>query len=118
MVLRDQREMSSPKFGACFVASSASMILSGISGVASVAPQGQNWQPVTFARGWARGGEVYFTSSTTTASVHLVMAVVVSGHYEVTLGALVSSWPQSKPFLAGLVNTLLSRITSSSSSAA
>ena len=118
MVFRDQREMSSPKFGACFVASSASMILSGNSGVASVAPQGQNWQPVTFARGWARGGEVYFAPSTTTAPLHLVMAVVVSGHYEVTLGALVSSWPQSKPFLAGLVNTLLSRITSSSSSAA
>src|SRR5664280_2397906 len=38
MVLRDQREMSSPKFGACFVASSASMILSGNSGVTSVAP--------------------------------------------------------------------------------
>ncbi len=118
MVLRDQREMSSPKFGACFVSSSASVILSGNSGVTSVAPQGQNWQPVTFARGWARGGEVYFAPSTTSAPLHLVMAVVVSGHYEVTLGALVSSWPQSKTFLAGLVNTLLSRITSSSSSAA
>ena len=79
MVRRDQKEMSTSKFGACFVTSSASTILSGNSGVTSFAPQGQNWQPVTFARGWARGGEVYFAPSTTSAPLHLVMAVVVSG---------------------------------------
>ena len=117
MVRRDLAEMSSPKFGACFAASNASLILSANSGATRVAPLGQGWQPITFIHGWSRGGVVTFSPTATTTSLHLVMVVASSGHYEVTLGALVASWPKSKLFLTGLVNTLLSRITSSGSSA-
>ena len=47
--------------------------------------------------------------------LHLVMAVSTAGHYEVTLGALVGQWPEAKGLVANLVNTLVSRITSTSS---
>jgi hypothetical protein len=117
MVRHDLAEMSSPKFGACFAASNASLILSANSGATRVAPPGQGWLPITFIHGWSRGGVVTFSPTATTTPLHLVMVVATSGHYEVTLGALVASWPKSKLFLTGLVNTLLSRITSSSSSA-
>jgi hypothetical protein len=46
------------------------------------------------------------------------MVVVASGHYEVTMGAIVASLPKTKFLLASLTDTLLSRITSTSSSAA
>ena len=117
MVRRDKAEMSSPKFGGCFVASNASLLLSASSGATSTVATGERWQPSTFVSGWSRGGVVLLARSATISSLHLVMVVVASGHYEVTMGALVSSWPGSKFFLNGLVNTLLSRVTSTSSSA-
>jgi hypothetical protein len=40
------------------------------------------------------------------------------GHYEVTLSAIVGSFAKSKKVLGTLVNTLLSRMTTSSSTAA
>jgi hypothetical protein len=49
--------------------------------------------------------------------VHLVMVVITHGHYEVTLSAIVGSFAKSRKVLASLVNTLLSRMTTSSSTA-
>ncbi len=117
MVKRDVAEMSKKDFGACFAASNASLILSGNSGAATIGSPGTNWQPQTFTRGWSRGGVVTLTQLGATVPVHLVMVEAAAGHFEVTLGALVTSWPQSESFLANLVNTLLSRITSTTSTA-
>jgi hypothetical protein len=49
------------------------------------------------------------------AALHLVMVEITSGHYEVTLGVLVASWPKSERFISNLVSTLLSRMKSTTS---
>jgi hypothetical protein len=73
---------------------------------------------VTFVRGWSRAGVENFSLPGVPGPLHLVMVVVASGHYEVTMGAIVASLPKTKFLLASLTDTLLSRITSTSSSAA
>ena len=50
-----------------------------------------------------------------TTNVHLVEVVITHGHYEVTLDALVASLTKTETLLAQLVDTLLGRMTSSSS---
>jgi hypothetical protein len=49
--------------------------------------------------------------------LYLVVVLISSGHYEVTLGVLVRQWPKSEGFISNLASTLLSRTTSPSSSA-
>ena len=44
--------------------------------------------------------------------------VVVQGHFEVTLSALVGEWPRSERVVAGVVNTLLARVSSTTATAA
>jgi hypothetical protein len=117
MVRRDVTEMSERNFGSCFTQSSAELIIAGTGGVKSDVAHASNWTPVTYAHGWARGGVVEMVLPGVTSPLRLVMVVTSIGHYEVTLGALVASWPNSRPFLAGLVNILKSRMSSSASSA-
>ena len=117
MVQRDQREMARPGFGACFVASNATLVLSANSGRTVRASAGTAWRPRTFTPGFSRGGVVALDQLGVRSPLHLVMAEIVAGHYEVTFGALVTSWPRSAPFLANLVNTLLARITTTTSAA-
>ena len=117
MVHRDVVEMSRRNFGACFAASSGSLIVSAFGHETVRSSLATNWTPRTFARGWARGGEVPLHVPGVAGLVHLVMLEATNGHYEVTFGALVTQWPHSQLFLANVVNTLKSRISSTTSSA-
>lgn len=117
MVHRDTQEMSKANFGACFVTSNVALF-DGIVGTKSPSGNvGVNFRPVTFEHGFVRGGEAELTLPGSTGSAHLVSVELTSGHYEVTMGALVTKWPQSKEFISNLANILLSRITSSTSKA-
>ena len=119
MVHEDVGEMSMSQFGPCFVASQVA-ILKAVADDSSSAPTvapGTNWQPLTFAKAWSRAGEESLTLPTYTGTLHLVMVVMATGHFETTMGALVSSWPQSQSFLANAVNTLLSRMISPNAAA-
>ncbi|MDE3064103.1 MAG: hypothetical protein KGJ36_00340 [Acidobacteriota bacterium] len=118
MVNRDRAEMSDPRFGSCFAAANAAMILTYVNGTVPGAAPGATWRPATYVRGWARGGETLVRLPGVAAPVHLVVAVVATGHFEVTLTALVARWPQSRGFLAGVVNTLIGRTASPSATAA
>lgn len=111
MVAKDTAEMSMQQFGGCLVASNASLILSQYKSNVPKVPEGANWRPVTYARGWARGGVTVLSEPGVASALHLVLVVATSGHYEVTLGALVEKWPATEALLANLVNTLKSRIT-------
>jgi hypothetical protein len=115
MVSRDTTEMSTTKFGSCFVSSSAALILSGYGLTNPAANVASNWRPTTFLRGWSRGGVVALSVPGVTKGLQLVMAVMTKGHYEVTLSALVGSFSKAQSFLSNIVNTLLSRMTSSTS---
>jgi hypothetical protein len=118
MVSRDTVEMKMTKFGSCFAASSAAIILSGYGLTNPGANVASNWRPATFLKGWSSGGVVAISVPAVTKNLQLVMAVMTSGHYEVTLNALVGSFTKAQSFLSNLVNTLLSRMTSSTSKAA
>ena len=116
MVRHDVAEMSKSNFGSCFATSNAALLFS-IAGVALPTKDiGTTWTPSTFLHGFSAGGVAKISSGA--PNRYLVVATTASGHFEVTLAALVDSWPQSKPLLASLVNTLLSRATSTSSTAA
>ena len=117
MVQRDTKEMTSPNFGSCFVAANESILLSSLLGGKVIAPAGTTWMPLTFVKGWARGGIETIAVPTISSKLTLVIAVVTSGHYEVTLGGIVKDWPAAEPFFANLVNTLLARASSTTSKA-
>ncbi len=117
MVNHDVAEMSRPRFGSCFVSSNVALIKAGLGVKIPTKNLGTDFQPHTFVRGWVRGGEAPIALSNSAETLHLVIVVVSSGHYEVTLGALVAQWPKSKTFIANLASTLLSRTASSSSTA-
>jgi len=118
MVHRDVREMSEQGFGSCFVAVNAAMILTYASGTVPVESPGSVWHPITFVRGFARGGETLVRVPGLSTPLHLVVAVIASGHFEVTVCSLVTNWPQSRVFLASTVNTLIGRVISPSATAA
>ena len=110
MVNKDVAEMSRAHFGECFARSNADLVYSGATGSAASLTGGVTWNPVTYARGWSRGGVADLTVPGAVTPLHLVMAVAAEGHYEVTLGVIVSEWPQSEGFVAGLLSTLKARI--------
>jgi hypothetical protein len=118
MVEKDTREMTMANFGSCLTSSSADIILSGLGLTNPASNVATNWQPVTFTKGWSRGGVIDVNVPSLGSKVHLVMVVMTHGHYEVTLSAIVGSFAKSQKVLEGLVNTLLSRMTTSSSTAA
>ncbi|HVB51244.1 MAG TPA: hypothetical protein VND89_05835 [Acidimicrobiales bacterium] len=118
MVRRDTKEMSMKNFGSCFTTSSANLILYATGVTASDHATSTNWRPTTFLKGWTRGGEVPLAVGGITAKLDLVEAVITHGHYEITMDALVGSFSKAKSFLSGIVNTLLSRTTTSTSQAA
>ena len=112
MVHHDVAEMSLAKFPTCFATSNAA-VLFGVAGQAIPTKDvATSWSPVTFLHGFVRAGVVRLSS---TASGHyLVVVESASGHFEVTLGAIVSSWPGAQSTIGTLVNTLLARTTTSS----
>ena len=116
MVRKDTAEMSERPFAKCFVDSQA-LILKTYAG-ASSSRDTTTFRPKTFVSGWARGGETTLSVPNVTAALHLVVVEMTSGHYEVTLGALVAAWPETEPFISSLVSTLLSRMKSTTSVAA
>jgi hypothetical protein len=117
MVRKDTKEMSMKNFGECMVDSSAALILSGLGVTNAGTPGATNWQPSTFTKGWTRGGVVTMAVPGVPSKLQLVEAVVTSGHYEITLSALVGSFNRAKDTLNQLVNTLLSRTKSPTSKA-
>jgi hypothetical protein len=117
MVRKDTKEMSRKNFGECFVDSSAALILSGLGATNSGTPGATNWQPVTFTKGYSRGGVVAIQVPGVTTKLQLVMVIITKGHYEITLSALVGSFAKTQSFLANIVNTLLSRTSTSTSKA-
>ncbi len=117
MVAKDTKEMSKKNFGECMVDSSAALILTGAGVKNSGTPDATNWTPATFTKGWTRGGVVAITVPSVVSKLQLVEAVITNGHYEITLSALVGSFAKAKGTLNTLVNTLLSRTTTSTSKA-
>ena len=117
MVRRDTAEMSRSHFGSCFTTSNVALLKAAYGKALPTTDVAVPWRPVTFVRGWSRGGVASVTLPGL-RPLHLVMAVATAGHYEVTLGALVARWPGSESFVSNLVNTLLSRMTSSSATPA
>jgi hypothetical protein len=114
-VRKDTAEMSKKPFGSCFVASQAGILHTYAE--ASAGKDVTGYQPKTYEKGWSRGGEATLTLPELNGTLHLVIVEITSGHYEVTLGALVASWPQTKPFISTLVSTLLARMNSTSAAA-
>ena len=115
MVKRDRKEMSLPNFGSCFVGANQSILLSSLLGSKVIRPAGSNWAPHTFVNGWVRGGIESISLPTVSSKLTLAIAVIASGHYEVTLGGIVANWAEAKFFYENLVNTLLSRASSTTS---
>ena len=114
MVRRDTAEMSRANFGSCFVTSNVALVRAVSSAKLPTTDIGVNYRPVTFERGWTRGGDAVLTLPGVPGSPHLVMVVITGGHFEVTLGVLVNKWPTAEPFVSSLASTLLSRIDSPS----
>ncbi len=117
MVQRDRKEMTLPNFGSCFVGANGSILLSSLLGSKVIQPAGTNWSPHTFVNGWVRGGITTITLPTVSTKLTLAIAVIASGHYEVTVGGIVANWSEAKLFCENLVNTLLSRASSTTSKA-
>ncbi|MDE3007499.1 MAG: hypothetical protein KGJ10_00105 [Acidobacteriota bacterium] len=118
MVRRDQAEMARANFGSCFATSSAAVVLSGFGLKVPANVSARNWRPATFLHGFARGGVAGLAIPGVATSLQLVTAVVVSGHFEVTVSGITSSWPKAESFFNGVVNTVLSRVTSPSATPA
>jgi hypothetical protein len=115
MVKKDTAEMRRSGFGACITQSNAAILGSVYSRPIASTPPANNWRPVTFAKGFSRGGVEPISVPGVTGPVYLVTVLVTSGHYETTLAGLVTKWPQEKLFMANLVDTLLARMTSTTS---
>ena len=118
MVRKDTHEMSMANFGSCFAKSSATLVLSAYGTSVPASTVATTWRPVTFAKGWARGGVVALKVPNVTSPLQLVMVVMTKGHYEVTLSAIVGSFTTTEGLLANVVNTLLLRMSNSSATAA
>ena len=114
-VEKDTAEMSDKPFGNCFVESQALILKTYAQG--SAFSNTTTYRPKTYEKGWTRGGVTTLTLPNIKGPLHLVMVEITSGHYEVTMGALVAKWPETKPFISNLVSTLLSRMKSTSSAA-
>ena len=112
MVQKDRAEMSRANFGTCFARSNADLLVAGATGTSVSLTGGENWSPSTYVRAWARGGVVDVAVPGVKTPLHLVIVVTAANHYEVTLGALVAEWPQSRDFLATLLSTLKARVDS------
>ncbi len=82
MVDHDVAEMSRQKFGSCFVSSNVALVKAGLRAKIPTSNVGTTFHPRTFVRGWVRGGEASFTLPDTTGTLHLVIVVISSGHYE------------------------------------
>jgi hypothetical protein len=114
-VQKDTAEMSQKPFGGCFVQSQA-LILKNYA-QASTNTNTESYQPKTYEKGWSRGGVTELSLPSVPGKLHLVMVEITHGHYEVTLAALVASWPKTRPFISNLASVLLSRMISTTSSA-
>jgi hypothetical protein len=114
MVRRDTAEMSRKNFGSCFVTSNVAIDRALNNVKLPTTDVGVNFRPVTFLRGWSRGGEAPLTLPNAGSS-HLVVVEATSGHFEVTLGVLVDKWPLSQTFVSTLTSTVLSRMVSTTS---
>lgn len=117
MVRRDTEEMSKPNFGSCFTTSNVALLRAASGGTLPTTDVASSWQPLTFVKGWSRAGVATVSLPGVASELHLVMAVVTAGHFEVTIGALVGKWPSAKLFISSLVSTVLSRMTSTTSKA-
>ena len=114
MVARDVAEMSRSGFGACFAQANATALLYNYASDTTPPAGARSWTPVTYAHGWARGGVVPVDLPGVEGNYSLAVVVVATGHFEVTLSALVPSWPSAQPLLDRLVGVLKSRLAGAS----
>jgi hypothetical protein len=117
MVHRDTVEMSRQNFGSCFVTSNVALDRAINDAALPTSNVGVSFRPVTFLKGWSRGGEAVLSLPNVSGTPHLVMVEITSGHYEATLGVLVNKWPASQTFVSSLTSTMLSRMVSTTSKA-
>ncbi len=114
-VAADVAEMSRASFGRCFDESNADMLVGRAMSSTPNFTNGENLSVPTFAKGWVRGGAVSVSLPVIgIAHASLVVIVEASGHYEVTLAALVANLSQARSTIDNLANSLLVHITSSS----
>ena len=112
-VALDVHEMSRPFFGRCFVESLADALVGANTSSTPDVRTGATFATPTFIKGWVRGGDVTFSlPSPQLSRAHLVAIVEASGHYEVTLYALVNDLERSRATILELANALLVRVTS------
>jgi hypothetical protein len=115
MVKKDTAEMSQKPFGGCFAGSQANILHTYAGG--SVPGAAVSFRLKTFEAGWSSGGVTTITLPGISTPVHLVLVEITSGHFEVTMAAIVVAWPKAEPFISTLVSTLLSRMKSTTSAA-
>lgn len=115
MVSRDVAEMTRANFATCFATSQAALLFTVVGATLPTSDIATSWTPSTFVHGFVRAGIVPLALSGKLQ--YLVMVTAASGHVELTLGALVSSWAGSKAQLETLTSTLLSRALTPSSRA-
>lgn len=118
MVTKDTAEMARARFGACFANANADLILSAIEGSPQIR-SGVAHHVSTFAKGFSVVGEASLpgVASATVATMHLIVAVVTAGHYEVTMLMIAADYAAVSSLVSNLVNTLLSRSALSSGAA-
>jgi len=118
-VALDVIEMSRPNFGRCLAQSLGDALIGSTSSATPNLATGTNLTATTFVKGWVRAGQVALTLPTVTnARAHFVVVVAASGHYEVTMLALVVNLAAARTTLDSLVNNLALKISSTSSVAA
>ena len=114
----DVREMSRSSFGRCFVESLADALVGANTASTPDLRTGATLATPTFAKGWVRGGDAAISLPLLQLPrADLVAIVEASGHYEITLYALVLDLSRSRDAILNLTNALLARVTSTSVSA-
>jgi hypothetical protein len=116
-VAKDTKEMTSPKFGACFADANANFIEAGALSRPATVNTGVALSVATFARGFRVAGDTTLTGVSFGGGLEqqqrLLVAVATRGHYEVTIFELCATWPQPLSLFRGLVNNVVSRLAPS-----
>jgi len=118
MVAADTQQMARRNFGACYVDANADLVVSSVLASPRVTA-GKNLLVTTFAKGFRVAGQVALDGVTSASGTteQLVLVVMTSGHYEVTLMVLAPSYRAVTPLVASLASTLLARIGPASGTA-
>jgi hypothetical protein len=111
-VAKDVANYSRANFGTCFALSSAQLLVSTVnaSSATVLAPSSPLVLP-TFAPGWRRAGVSVVTLPNLTGTFHLVSALAIRGNEEVSLYAMVGSWPAGVAIVTSAMEAVLARMS-------